>query len=110
MRSTPAGPRAGRVCPPGRYTPATQDRVRSPRSPRRTPPHDLPHRGPTMTRATAWLPAGLLAALAAGLLLTPTSRAADVGYVEDFALARDRAAALQQLIPGTEDYYYYHAL
>jgi len=28
----------------------------------------------------------------------------------DFALAKDRAVALQQFIPGTEDYYYYHAL
>ena len=59
---------------------------------------------------SAWLSVGLLAALAAGLFFTPTSRAADIGYVEDFALAKDRAAALKQLIPGTEDYYYYHAL
>lgn len=63
-----------------------------------------------MTRAKAWLPLCLPATLAAGLLLTPTCRAADVGYVEDFALAQDRAAALGQLIPGTEDYYYYHCL
>ena len=64
-----------------------------------------------MKRATAWLPTSLLAALLAVLYLTPThTRAADIGYVEDFALAKDRAAALQQLIPGTEDYYYYHAL
>src|SRR5262245_43596932 len=63
-----------------------------------------------MTRATARLSLCLPAALAAGLLLTPTSHAADVGYAEDFALARDRAAALGQLIPGTEDYYYYHCL
>src|SRR5437868_13880886 len=63
-----------------------------------------------VTRAKAWLPLCLPAALAAGLLLTPTSRAADVGYAEDFALARDRAAALAKLIPGTEDYYYYHCL
>src|SRR6478735_4209204 len=34
----------------------------------------------------------------------------DVGYVEDFALAKDRTKALSQLIPGTEDYYYYHCL
>ena len=34
----------------------------------------------------------------------------EVGFVEDFALSRDRAAALRQLIPGTEDYYYYHCL
>jgi hypothetical protein len=31
--------------------------------------------------------------------------AGEIGFVEDFALARDRAAALRQLIPGTEDYY-----
>src|SRR4051812_18892151 len=58
----------------------------------------------------ALFPASLLAALAGGLLLVPTTRAAEVGYVEDFALSRDRAAALKQLIPGTEDYYYFHAL
>ena len=64
-----------------------------------------------MKRATAWLPTSLLAALIAVLYLLPThTRAADIGYVEDFALAKDRATALQQLIPGTEDYYYYHAL
>src|ERR1700758_2030290 len=63
-----------------------------------------------MKRAKAWLPPGLLAGLCAALLLTPRSRAADVGYVEDFALAADRAAALKQLIPGTDDFYYYHCL
>src|SRR6266567_3761989 len=62
-----------------------------------------------MNRST-WLPVTLLAALAVGMCFTPTSQAADIGYVEDFALAKDRAAALKQLIPGTEDYYYYHAL
>ena len=36
--------------------------------------------------------------------------AGEIGYVEDFALAADRAVPLQQLIPGTEDYYYYHCL
>src|SRR5688500_1656477 len=58
----------------------------------------------------ALFPAAVLAALAGGLVLFPTARAAEVGYVEDFALAQDRAAALRQLIPGTEDYYYFHAL
>src|SRR5262249_39984940 len=52
----------------------------------------------------------LPAALPAALLAPPTPRAADVGYAEDFALAADRAAALARLIPGTEDYYYYHCL
>ena len=30
--------------------------------------------------------------------------------MEEFALAADRAKALAQLVPGSEDYYYYHAL
>jgi hypothetical protein len=34
----------------------------------------------------------------------------EIGFVEDYVLATDRTAALQQLIPGTEDHYYYHAL
>ncbi len=34
----------------------------------------------------------------------------EIGYIEDFALASDRAVALEQLIPGTEDFYYYHCL
>ncbi len=36
--------------------------------------------------------------------------AGEIGYVEEFALAPDRAIALKQLIPGTEDFYYYHCL
>ena len=44
------------------------------------------------------------------LTATGASRAGEIGYSEDFALAPDRAAALKQLIPGTEDYYYYHCL
>jgi hypothetical protein len=42
--------------------------------------------------------------------MVSVATAGEVGYVEDFALARDRAASLRQLIPGTEDYYYYHCL
>ncbi len=34
----------------------------------------------------------------------------EIGFVEEFALAEDRAKALEQLTPGTRDYYYYHAL
>jgi hypothetical protein len=34
----------------------------------------------------------------------------EIGFIETFALAPDRAAVLGQLVPGTEDYYYYHAL
>jgi hypothetical protein len=36
--------------------------------------------------------------------------AGQIGYVEDFALAKDRAEALKLLIPGTDDYYFYHCL
>ena len=63
-----------------------------------------------MKRFTAWLPWALPAALAAVLVGVPPGRAGEVGFAEDFALSRDRTAALRQLIPGTEDYYYYHAL
>ena len=34
--------------------------------------------------------------------------AGEIDYVEDFALAPDRTVPLQQLIPGTEEYYFYH--
>jgi len=36
--------------------------------------------------------------------------AREIGFVEDFGLADDRKQALSQLIPGTEDYYYYQCL
>jgi hypothetical protein len=45
-----------------------------------------------------------LMALATGLF------ARDIQYVEKFSLARDRSKALKELIPGTRDYYFYHAL
>ena len=53
-----------------------------------------------------------LAALAAGLLLASTiaTEAAEIGYVEDFVLAKDRQEALKLLIPGSEAHYYYHSL
>lgn len=51
-----------------------------------------------------------LAGLSVGVVVIPMTEGADVGYIEDFSLARDRAEALKQLIPGTEEYYYYHAL
>jgi len=34
----------------------------------------------------------------------------EIGFVEEFALATDRSTVLSQLIPGTEDFYYYHSL
>src|SRR5205085_12344152 len=55
-------------------------------------------------------PTWLARFLPALILASSPAAAGEVGFVEDFALARDRAATLRQLIPGTEDYYFYHAL
>ena len=45
------------------------------------------------------------------LLLTITGvKAEEIDYLEDFSLAPDRTVALEQLVPGTENYYYYHCL
>ena len=52
----------------------------------------------------------LIAIGALGFGLAPVLRAGDIGFAEEFALAKDRAEALKKLIPGTEDYYYYHCL
>jgi len=34
----------------------------------------------------------------------------EIGFVEKFVLAPDREAVLAQLVPGTEEYYFFHAL
>ncbi|VAX41233.1 hypothetical protein MNBD_PLANCTO02-220, partial [hydrothermal vent metagenome] len=34
----------------------------------------------------------------------------EIGFVEDFSLSTDRSVVLSQLIPGTEEFYYYHSL
>ena len=44
------------------------------------------------------------------LVSTAPGAAAEIGFVEDFALAPERARVLEQLIPGTRDYYYYSCL
>ena len=44
------------------------------------------------------------------ILCLPLARSADINFVEKFALGGDRKAALKLLIPGTTNYYYYHAL
>jgi hypothetical protein len=48
---------------------------------------------------------GLLATI-----LTAVVTAQETSFLEKFALAADRDAVLKELIPGTDDYYYYHAL
>lgn len=50
----------------------------------------------------------LLAILAAFLSLSETRmHAAEIGFAEEFALSPNRDETLKQLIPGTEDYYFY---
>mgnify|MGYP003346648346 FL=1 len=49
-------------------------------------------------------------ALAIVLLVGGGVSAGEIGFVEEFALAPDRAVPLKQLVQGTEDYYYYHCL
>jgi hypothetical protein len=36
--------------------------------------------------------------------------AQEIGFLENFVLAKDREKVLKQLVPGTEQYYFYHAL
>jgi len=42
--------------------------------------------------------------------LAARGNAGEIGFVEQFSLADDRAEPLKQLIPGTEEFYYYHCL
>ncbi len=51
----------------------------------------------------------LLAVLGVLTLLT-ASLAHEIDFVEAYVLASDREQVLKQLIPGTEDYYFYHCL
>ncbi|NQT38157.1 MAG: hypothetical protein HQ581_11745, partial [Planctomycetes bacterium] len=51
-----------------------------------------------------------LATILLTLATAAASPAGEIGYVEDFSLAEDRGVPLEQLIPGTEDHFYYHAL
>jgi hypothetical protein len=54
----------------------------------------------------------LYALTLAGLLIGSwrSTEAEEIGYVEEFALSKNRAEALKQLIPGTEDWYYFQCL
>jgi len=58
-----------------------------------------------------------IARLALSLALLPTltsmptpAQAGELGFLEDFSLAPDREAVLKTLIPGSDDYYYFHCL
>lgn len=49
-------------------------------------------------------------AILLSLSLSAITSSQQIEFVEDFVLNSDRQAALQKLVPGTEDYFYYHAL
>lgn len=51
-----------------------------------------------------------LTTVLAALLFVPTLSAAEIDFIETYALSTSRAETLKQLIPGTEEYYYYHCL
>lgn len=51
---------------------------------------------------------GILWALAFAAI--PGAQGETPGFVETYVLAPDRDAALKQLVPSTDDYYYYHCL
>jgi hypothetical protein len=58
-----------------------------------------------LTRSAAFL------AVVASLVLPVMSWGEnEVGYIEKFALAADREKVLGELVPGSEDYYFFHAL
>jgi hypothetical protein len=58
----------------------------------------------------ARLRTSLVLLLTATFALPGAAQGSKIGFEEEFALAPDRAKALEQLIPGTEDYYYYRCL
>lgn len=55
-------------------------------------------------------PTRLLSLMLVPLSLTQVRADGEIGFLERFALAEDRAEALKELIPGTEDFFYYSAL
>jgi hypothetical protein len=61
-----------------------------------------PERETKMKRALVILVVAAMAALSA--------RAEEIGFVETYVLAKDKGEAIKQLIPGTDDYYYYQCL
>lgn len=63
-----------------------------------------------MNKASRFTHPLMLASAFLALFVPRVCAQQEIGFIEDFALAADRKEALRQLIPGTEDYYYYHAL
>lgn len=48
--------------------------------------------------------------LALVVFLGSFATAGEISFLEDFSLARDRSLPLKTLIPGTEDYFFFHSL
>jgi hypothetical protein len=64
---------------------------------------------PQRLSLTKTAPAALLFAVLT--MATATAQQTnEIGFIERFALAEDRSEVLKELIPGTEDYYFFHAL
>ena len=63
------------------------------------------------SRCKSWLSRLFTLGLTGLLFALPMdTRAGEIDFVESYALAADRAQVLKQLIPGTENYYYYNCL
>lgn len=52
----------------------------------------------------------LINLLSMTLFETLSAAPEEIGFAETFALAEDRSKAIEQLVPGTEEFYYYSAL
>jgi hypothetical protein len=71
------------------------------------------HRALFPKRLAAMKTRSLLLALTfllASTLPRPATAENEIGFIERFALAPDRERVLGELVPGSEDYYFYHAL
>ena len=68
-----------------------------------------------MRKSSLWklacsLTACLIVTSVIGICGSAQLGAQEIGFLEDFVLAKDREKVLKQLVPGTEKYYYYHSL
>lgn len=52
----------------------------------------------------------LLFLLAVDCVQTPTASSQTIGWMEEYALSVDRQAKLAELIPGSDDFFFYHCL
>ena len=62
-----------------------------------------------MHHRAAFFALSLILSLVLSVAALPAG-AGDIGFIEDFSLAADRDAVLKTLIPGSEDYYFFHCL